>query len=138
MSMKSIIYLYVLFFSFALQAQVSDPLIAMNSNSSIEKPSVAATAKKQFSGSESSDYSFIVNSNIKENLIRIETNYSGEYRIRFVGYYGRTRKVYNNVYSNKTIDVSDFEKGIFIMNITDEKNNKILSSQVINLKRRSL
>ena len=136
-NMKSLIYLPILFLCFAVKAQVSEPLLALNNGNSVEKPNISAT-KKQFSGSESSNYSFVVNSNVKENTIHISTNYLGKYKIRFLGYYGGSRKVYKDVFSNKLIDISEFEKEIFIMNITDARNNKLLSSQVINLKRRHL
>lgn len=131
--MKTIIRLFFLIISIEIQAQVTEQL-AMNTT---PKHAETEMPKKVFSNSESADITFIVNSNLKENEISIETNYSGLYKIRIVDYYAGSRKVYKNMISNTKIDVSEFEKSIYIMNITDLRN-KLLTSQVVNLKRRHL
>ncbi|MBN2486686.1 MAG: hypothetical protein JXB34_12000 [Bacteroidales bacterium] len=91
---------------------------------------------KTFSNSEIPGVTFLVSSDLKENTIYISTNYSGKYNVRFVDYFGRSSVVFKNQSSNIAIDLAHFERSIFVMNISDEKNNKLISSQVLNLKRR--
>ena len=95
------------------------------------------TLVKRFSNSESPDISFIVNTNLKDCVLDIRTNYPDEFKIRFIDYWGKSVKVYRNLYSGKQIDVSEFRNQIVIMNIQDNKTNRLLSSQVVNLKRRN-
>lgn len=134
--MRGFIFFLMLISTLQVIGQVSGPLIAMSN--SAPKFSIPDSSIKRMSSSESPKYTFIVNPNVKENRIRIETNYKGEYKIRFVDYYGKSIKVYKDVYSNKLIDITELGKGIFIMNITDAQNHKLLTSQVVNLKRRHL
>ncbi len=130
--MNKIFFIPILFLSIVMHGQPSDAIIAMNNH---EAPSNHSdSTRKLFSNSESPDFSFIVNSNIKENTLEIKTNYSCEYKIRFIDYYGRSVKVYKSVLSNKTINIADLKESILIMNIMDERNN-LLTSQVLNLKR---
>ncbi len=98
---------------------------------------IADTTKKLLSESDEPGIAFIVSSNIRDNLLHIETNYKGEYKVRFVDYYARTKIVFKNNYNNISLDLDAFDKSIFIMCITDS-NNRTLTSQVINLKRRHL
>lgn len=132
--MKTIVSLLVLILTLTAHAQISEPL-AMNTNHddyySID------TTKKVFSKSELAGVDFIVSSNLRENTLLIKTNFSGNYKVRFIDYYAGSRKVFKNQQSNITIDVSEFEKSIFIMNITDSQN-RLLTSQVVNLKRKHL
>ncbi len=132
--MKTIVCLLVLFLAVSVQGQISEPL-AMNSPPLPYH--LPDTAKKTFSNSEPAEILFLVNPNLKENKITIETNFKGYYKVRIIDYYAGSRKVYKNQKANMIIDVAEFEKGIFIMNITDSQNN-LLTSQVVNLKRRHL
>lgn len=94
------------------------------------------TAPKVFSNSESPDVLFTVETNVKEKRIRIITNYEETFKIRFIDYYGSSVSLHKNLSSGQPIDVSDYINQILIMNIMDDKN-KLLSSQTVNLKRRS-
>jgi hypothetical protein len=91
---------------------------------------------KLFSNSEPRGVTFLVSSDLKENSLFIKTNYAGSYNVRLVDYYGRTSIVFKNITSDIVIDLADFKPSIFVMNISDDKNNNLISSQVINLKRR--
>lgn len=130
--MKNLFYILTLFFCMQVSAQSEDPIYAMNMPAH-EHESVDTTTKR-FSNSESSEYTFIVNPDLNDNSLLIKTDYTREYKVRFIDYWGKSRKVYSNVSSDKKIDIADLERGIFIMNIFDEKNNKLLTSQVLNLR----
>lgn len=134
MKMRALFGLLAFFICSMVQGQITEPL-AMNV--SAESYHMPDTAIKKFSDSEEAGVAFLVNSNLKENKITIETNFEGFYKVRFIDYYAGSRKVYKAQHSNTTIDVSEFEKSIFILNITDQCN-KVLTSQVVNLKRRHL
>lgn len=129
-----IICLFIISFYATSVAQVSEPM-AMHITNQNANPS--DSTKKVFRNSEPEGVTFIVNSNLKENKIQINTNYTGIYKVQFIDYYAGSRKVYKNQQSNMTIDVGELERSIFIMNISDSKN-KLLTSQVLNLKRRHL
>jgi hypothetical protein len=139
--MKTLISILAFIISLNLAAQIDEPL-AMLSNSGTDKgPQIADTAKKKlFSNSDAPGVSFIVSSDVAGNELYIETNYAKKYKVRFIQHseYGYFRKVFKEVYSDATIDISDFEKSIFIMNIHDSESHKLLTTQVINLKRRHL
>lgn len=135
--MKGILVIVFLMLGVFAFGQETGHLLAMN-NSNTPENAIPDTNIKRFKGSESPDYTFIVNSNVRNDVIVIETNYTSDYKIRFIDYWGRSVKVYRNVSDDKLINVSDLGKGIFIMNITDAQNNKLLTSQVVNLKRRHL
>lgn len=125
----------LLLLCFALHAQVdekpgtSDQLTAKNTE--------AGPPIKLFSNSESPNLSFMVSTDLKKCRLYVTTNYPKTFKIRFVDYYGRTVKVYRNVGSGDQIDISQFKNKIVILNITENKGNKLLSSQVVNLKRRN-
>jgi hypothetical protein len=133
--MKTILSLIITIFCTITYAQLSEPL-AMNVKP--DKPDISDTTKKLFSNSVAPGISFLVSSNLRDNKLYITTNFSGRYKIRFIDYYARTKKVYKDAYSDFSIDLDEFDKSIFIMNIVDSRNNKLLTSQVINLKRRHL
>lgn len=97
-----------------------------------EKPKII-----RFSNSESPDLSFMIITNLKECKVHINTNYPDKFKIRFINYWGKTVKIYRNLESGQQIDVSEFKNQIVIMNIMDNRSNHLLSSQVVNLKRRN-
>lgn len=94
------------------------------------------SGKKTFSNSESPDFTFIVRSDIKSNELLVETNYERDYKVRFIDYYARTSKVFKGMHSSKKIDLSEFDRSIFIVKFVDQRNNKVLSSQILNLKKK--
>ena len=121
-------------------SQISEPMAmnTPNSNASTgEKIAVIDTVKKLLNNSDFPGITFLVSTNIRENQLRINTNFTGTYKVRFVDYYSWTRKVFKNNSSDITLNLSEFEKSIFIMTIMDSEN-RTLTSQVINLKRRHL
>lgn len=134
--MNRLLLILLLPLSVLVNAQESSGLMAMNTSREISEP--RDTAVIRFSNSESPDYTFIINPNIGEDAIQIETTYTKQYKVRFVDYWGHSVKVYRDVYANKLINVEDLKKGIYIMNITDARSHKLLTSQVVNLKRRHL
>jgi hypothetical protein len=95
-----------------------------------EKPTV------RFTNSESPDISFLVETNLKECQVYINTNYTEDFKIRFIDYWGKTIKVYRNLNASQELDISEFKDQIVILNIHDSKSNRLLTSQVVNLKRR--
>jgi len=132
--MKVLVRLIILVFLFS-GLKVSGQVMAINSSINSEE---SVKEVKQFSNSESPHYIFAINTNVKNNEIKIETNYSGTYKVRFLDYYGKSIKVYRDVSADKLIDVAELRKGIYIMNITDARSHKLLTSQVVNLKKRHL
>ena len=121
-------------------SQFSEPMAMNTSNSSSSSGEIVATidtVKKLFSNSDLPGITFLVSTNIRENQLKINTNFTGTYKVRFVDYYSWTRKVFKNNNSDITLNLSEFEKSIFIMTIMDSEN-RTLTSQVINLKRRHL
>jgi len=91
----------------------------------------------RFSNSENPELSFIVNTNIQDCLLHITTNYPEQFTIRFIDYWGKSVRVYRHIDSGMDINVSEFKDKIMILNIMDEKSSRLLSSQVVNLKRRN-
>ena len=126
--------LILLSLSLIARAQKDDNLIAVNSTSDYTTSTVATP--KRFSNSESPDILFKVETNIDEKKLRVTTNYQESFRIRLIDYYGKTLELHKDISSGQPIDVSDYIDQLLIMNITDNKN-KLLSSQAVNLKRRS-
>ena len=120
--------------SLSVKAQEEKELIAVNSTSDYTTSTV--TAPKRFSNSETPDILFKVETNIDEKKIRITTNYDESFKIRLIDYYGKTLELHKDINSGEPIDVSDYIDQLLIMNIMDNKN-KLLSSQTVNLKRRS-
>ena len=104
-------------------------------NKPAKKAYTADTVVKTFSNSESPELLFEINSNIQEGTLRINTNYTDAYKVRIIDYYARTSKLYRQLSYNSSINIQDFIGGIFIVNITD-KRNKLLTSQVLNLRLR--
>ena len=136
---KSILKRSVLFplvlICFKLSAQVAEKT-GVNADTA-EEHSIAAPVIVLFSNSESPDLSFMVHTDLKACKLNIVTNYPDPFRIRFVDYWGRTVRVYRNVRSGDLIDVTEFKNQIVILNITDSRGKRLLSSQVVNLKRRN-
>ncbi|MBN1953400.1 MAG: hypothetical protein JW801_19500 [Bacteroidales bacterium] len=96
-----------------------------------EKPTVRLT------NSESPDISFLVETNLKDCSIYLQTNYPESFKLRIFDYWGETIKVYRNLNSGQLLDISEFKGQIVILNIYDSKSNRLLTSQVMNLKRRN-
>ncbi|MBN1119364.1 MAG: hypothetical protein JXA77_19290 [Bacteroidales bacterium] len=136
--MKRVFCIVLTILSFTLKAQ-SDEVFAANSKINHSEYSYTSDSSKirLFSNSEPQGISFIVNSNIKAHSLLIETNFKGKYRIQFVDYWGNTIRIIDNAYKNQEIDVTDFKDYILTMNITDALSQKLLTSQVLNLKRRN-
>ncbi|HBH49821.1 MAG TPA: hypothetical protein DDX98_14345 [Bacteroidales bacterium] len=134
--MKNLLGGLLLVLSISVSGQISDPIALLNTVHETTG-SIPDTAKKLFRNSEPPGISFLVSSNIRENKLHIKTNYGGEYKVRFIDYYARTRKVFKHNYNDIVLDLAEFEKSIFIMNIMDS-DNRTLTSQIINLKRRHL
>jgi DNA-dependent RNA polymerase auxiliary subunit epsilon len=92
---------------------------------------------KVFSNSEPEGVTFLVSTNVQVDRLFIKTNYTGQYNVRFIDYWGRNHIDFENVSSDFDVDLKQFDRSIFVMNISDEKDNKLISSQIINLKRRN-
>ena len=135
--MKRILTLNIIFLSLLVQGQINEPLASNTVKVRYDKPISDTTPVKQFSNSEIKGIDFYVNLNLKTNEIEIQTNYTESYKIQLIDYWAHSVTVYKNITSDYKIDVAEFRERIFIMNITNSKNNKLLTSQVINLKRRS-
>ena len=124
--------------SFAVKAQSDEVFAATSKISHTEYSHTSdSSGNKLLSNSEPKGICFIVNSNIKANSLLIETNFKGKYRIQFVDYWGNTIRIIDNAYKNQVVDVTDFKDYILTMNITDALSQKLLTSQVLNLKRRN-
>ncbi len=91
----------------------------------------------QFTNSESPDLSFIVHTDMKTCSLQVTTNYPETFKIRFIDYWGNSVKVYRNLQSGSPVDISEFRNQVVVLNIVDSKTGKLLSSQVVNLKRRN-
>lgn len=128
-----IISLAIVFICLTSNAQKSGTL-AMNTK--YVSTGTSDSIVKLFSNSEPKGVTFLVSSDLKENTLFIKTNYTGKYNVRFVDYWGRSSVVFRNVSKDVVIDLAKFERSIFVMNISDEQNKELISSQVINLKRR--
>ncbi len=134
---KSLAICFFLVANSLLSAQDTDTPSTEDSTAHAFYTDIADTSKKLLSESDRPGVAFIVSSNIRDNLLHIETNYTGEYKVRFVDYYAKTRMEFKNNYNNISLDLNIFDKSIFIMCITDSKN-RTLTSQIVNLKRRHL
>lgn len=132
--LKRCIIVVLLLTGISCYAQNKNELVAVNSTSDYTTSTV--TAPKIFSNSETPDVLFTVETNIDEKKIRVTTNYQESFKIRFIDYYGKSLKLHKDINSGQPIDVSAYIDQLLIMNIMDNKN-KLLSSQAINLKRRS-
>jgi len=131
--LKHLIIVPLTLLCFSLNAQLNETLAINDPHGETTIGGEAAVTR--FSNSESPRLSFMVITNTKDYKLHITTNYPDPFRIRFVDYYGRSIKVYRDISSNEPIDIYEFKDQIVILNITDDKN-KLLSSQVVNLKHR--
>lgn len=114
-------------------AQISEPLANNVSYTETNKPD---TITKSFSNSEPRGITFKVSTDQKKQKLSVRTNYTGKYKVLFIDYYAGSRKVFKNVYNNLEIDMEDLKGEIFIMNISDSEN-KLLTSQILNLRLRN-
>jgi hypothetical protein len=96
---------------------------------------VSDSLVKVFSNSESQGVTFLVSTDLKEEMLFIRTNYPGRYNIRFIDFWGRNSIDFKDVTSDIVISLETFERSIFVMNISDERNKNLISSQIINLKK---
>lgn len=114
---------------------------AQEENTTLNKQQAAAESDKwgtvRFSNSEDPNLSFMVNTNMQQCLLYITTNYTEQFTIRFINYWGKSVRVYRHIQSGTEINVAEFKDKIMIFNIVEEKSNRLLSSQVVNLKRRN-
>jgi hypothetical protein len=122
-----------LIFSIQLDAQQSTK---KNIHTSYVPADLADTVIKRFSNSETEGITFLVSSNLKENTLFIKTNYTGTYNIRFIDYWGKNHIDFENLSADIAIDLAVFERSIFIVNISDEQDNKLISSQIVNLRKK--
>jgi hypothetical protein len=131
---RTILVLLVLFISIASFAQ--NTKVKDFQTQYIAKSSSDSTIKV-FSNTEPEGITFLVSTNVQVDRLFIKTNYTGQYNVRFIDYWGRNHIDFENVSSDFDIDLKQFDRSIFVMNISDEKDNKLISSQIINLKRRN-
>lgn len=115
-------------------AQECEPLLAYHSKKS--NVHSADTVKKLFSNSESPLLYFDIKTNMTDKSVKVQTNFTCEFKVRLIDYFGKSVKVFKNINSNKEIDISEYVGGIYVMNILDSRSNKLLTSQVVNFKRR--
>ncbi len=125
-----------MFLCAVLYAQDNQTL-ALKTNKEGKENEVKIQKVKRFSNSESPGISFNISTNLKDCKVQITTNYASPYKVRFVDYWGKSVKVYKNLDSDTQLDLSEFKEQIVIMNIQDNRSNKLLTSKVVNLKRRN-
>lgn len=130
---KFTIVLFAWLLCIASYAQKFEPL---SIDTKFDPAETSDTLVKLFSNSEPPGVIFLVSSDINKKTLFIKTNYTGNYNVRVIDYWGRNSILFQHVTNDMVIDIADFENNIFIINITKEHDNKLISSQVINLKRR--
>lgn len=133
---RHVLFIYSILLLCSIVNAQDKQVIALNTQIG-DKDTESVKQVKRFSNSESPDISFNISTSMKDCKVQVITNYSSAYKIRFIDYWGKSVKVYKNLDSGIQIDVSEFKEQIVILNIHDNKSNKLLSSQVVNLKRRN-